>query len=358
MVTDYRRSIGFFLRGLLPGFLFLVSSTVVAAGFSPPQNLNPQSATIRLGSTYQDDAWLVYTYDIDASGSVVNAQIRSSNGVTRVENAVLGKLGMMRFKPATRNGNPVKVSADPVVFTWILDLPREMSPRFSEIYQTAWAHFKQEDYDAAFDQAAILKDLPGRNAFEEVKFQILAASLATRWEDYAAELQHLGRAVELQSLARKNNFKHHYIEPGQYLSILERIQTLQLERMMLADAATTLTKIQADGAGSEIAVRAAAAYTEAEARFIATPEVTVSGELVPIYRDGPGSWKTGLSRDTFAISQVKGTINAVFLICAGRDVQLPYPSYERWTIPVGMNYCKLDVAGKPGTRFILSQFSS
>lgn len=338
--------------------LLLLSPGLSAGSFTPPQNLDPASSNIRLDTTYQDDAWMVYTYDIDANGVVVNARIRSSNGVTSVENAVLGKLSLMRFKPATRDGKPVQVSADPVVFTWILDLPRQMSPQFQETYQTAWAHFNQGDYDAAFDQAARLKDMPGRNAFEEVKFQILAASLASRWEDSAAELQHLSRAVELQSLARKNNFKNRYIESDQYLLVLERIQVLQLERMMLADAAATLGQIQVQAGGTEIAQRAATAYKEAEARFNAQPDVTVSGELVPIYRDGPGAWKTGLSRKKFSLSNVTGKINAVFLVCGRRDIQLRYPSIDPWTVPYGMNHCKIDIAGSPGTRFVLHQHAS
>lgn len=335
----------------------LLAITVSAGSFTPPRNLDPATADIRLGESYQDDAWMVYTYDINEEGRVVNAQIRSSNGVSRVENAVLGKLSMMRFQPATRDGMPVKVSADPVVFTWILDLPREMSPQFNETYQGAWALFKEGDYDGAFDQAAILKDMPGRNAFEEVKFQILAASLASRWEDGAAELQHLGRAVEFQALARRNNFKHHYIEPDQYLLILERIQTLQLERMMLADAAATLGNIQIQGGGTDIAARAASAYKAAEAQFNAMPDVTVAGELVPIYRDGTGTWKAGLSRKKFSISDVKGKVDAVFLVCGSRDIQLRYPAMDPWEIPYGMNHCKIDVAGTPGTRFTLHQYA-
>ena len=345
--------------GIFLSLVLLLSSSAVNSGnFTSPVNLNPEAADIRLDTSFQDDAWVVYTYAIDEQGRVADAKIRSSNGVTRVESAVLDKLSMLRFAPATRDGQPVKVAADPVIFTWILDLPRAMSPQFSESYQAAWALFKQGNYDAAFDLAVTLKDMPGRNALEEVRYQVLAASLASRWEDGAAELQHLGRAVELQALASKNNFKHHYIEADQYLRILERIQTLQLERMMLADAGTTLGEIQAHGAGTDIAVRAAAAYTAKELEFNARPDATVSAELVAVYRDGPGAWKAGLSRNKFSISDVKGKIDAVFLVCGPRDIQLRYPSVEPWVIPYGMRGCKIDVSGAAGTRFVLHQYAS
>ncbi|RLQ22399.1 TonB family protein [Seongchinamella sediminis] len=327
------------------------------AQFVPPQNLDPASATIRLDSSFQSDAWLVYTYDIDESGKVVNAEIQSSNGVLEVEQAVLRQVNAMRFRPARRGGNPVKVAADPVVYTWILDLPRAMSSRFAEIYQQAWDYYAREDYDSAFDTAVELKNFPGRNALEEVKFQILAASIASRWDDEAAELQHLSRVVEFQSLALNNNFNNTYVPPQQYLQILKRILTLQLNARMLADAGNTLDLMQALGRGSALVEEAAALYRQSEQQLGAMADVAITGELVPLYRDGPGSWKAGLSRREFSLSDVRGSVGAVFLVCADGERPLRYPAGEPWQIPAGWSDCLVDVSGKAGTRLVLHQYA-
>ena len=85
------------------------------------------------------------------------------------------------------------------------------------------------------------------------------------------------------------------------------------------------------------------------------PDVTVKGELVPLFRDGPGSWKTGLTRKAFSISDVRGRVGSVFLVCTGVEKQLRYPSNEPWTIPPGWNNCKIDIAGKAGTQLVLHQ---
>jgi TonB family protein len=343
-------------------FFIAVISLAIAlpvwSAFVPPQNLDPATASIRLDSSFQSDAWLVYTYDIDAEGRVVNATIQSSNSVPEVEQAVLQQVGAMRFKPAQRNGKPVKVSADPVIYTWILDKPRELSPRFSDLYQQAWAHYSEQDYDAAFEIAVQLKTYPGRNALEEVKFQILAASLASRWEDQAAELQHLSRVVEFQRLALTNNFSNVYVPADQYLKVLNRILTLQLDRRMLADAARTLETLQSLGPGSDIAREAQNSYRQAELAFQSIDDVTVTGELVPLYRDGPGSWKTGLSRERFSLSDVHGRVGSVFLVCANAEKQLRYPSQDPWSIPPGWTQCLIDVSGKAGTRMVLHQYAS
>ena len=341
---------------LVCGIAFAQST--LAGSFTPPQNLNPESATIGLDSSYTDEAWLIYTYAIGADGRVANAVIHSSNGIPRVERAVLERVQLMRFNPALSNGEPVLVSTDPITFTWILDQTREMSPPFADIYQTAWAYVKQKNYDAAFDQAAQLEAYPARNAYEEVKVQILAASLANRRGDEAEELRRLARVVEFQTLADDNNFQNRYIEQGQYLQILSRIQALQLDRMMLADAAATLGKIQGQATGTEIASSAAALLAATEQAFHAKADATVSAELTPVYRDGPGTWKTGLSRDTFSISNVEGKINTIFLVCDRAEKQIAYPSDDPWTIPVGWQQCKVDVSGRAGTRFILHQLIS
>ena len=330
----------------------------IAAGFIPPQNLDPSSGRITLNSNYQQDAWLVYTYNIGADGQVVDAKIQSSNGVDEVEQAVLMRVNAMRFRPASRNGMPIKVAADPVVFTWILDKPREMSPEFQAIYQEAWALLKQEDYDGAFDLTVQLETFKGRNAYEEVKFQILAASLANRWDDEAAELQHLNRVVELQDLAVRNRFQNSFVEEQQFLMILSRIQTLQLNRMMMADASTTLNTIQALGPGSSIAQEAQARLDQAKSKFESMPDATVSAELMPIYRKGPGAWKTGLSRRSFSISHVQGDVEGVFLVCSSGEMQLQFPSIVPWNTPPHWSQCKIDVTGKAGTRFTLHQHAS
>ncbi len=346
-----------FARVLQVLLLTLLPVPLAHAQFTPPQNLDPSTANIQLGRSFQKDAWLVYTYDIDENGQVVNAVIQSSNGVPEVEQTVLQQVNAMRFKPAMRGGKPVKVSADPVVFTWILDKPREMSPQFDDMYRQAWDFYSKKDYDKAFDIAVQLKNFPGRNALEEVKFQVLAASLASRWKDEAAELQHLDRVVELQSLALNNHFKNTYVPDDQYLKILNRILDLQLSRMMLADAGETLLSMQSLGRGTPLVEEAAAHYREVEQSFHSRPDVVVSGELVPLFRDGPGSWKTGLSRADFAISDVRGRIGAVFLVCANAERTLRYPSKQNWQVPVGWQQCKIDVSGSAGTQFKLHQYA-
>jgi TonB family protein len=326
-----------------------------SGAFSPPRNLDPQSATIRLDSSFQSDAWLVYTYDIGETGNVVNATIQSSNGVPEVEQAILAQVKAMRFEPAMSNGRPVKVSADPVTYTWILDRERQLSAGFDEMYRRAWALFSENNYEAASGIAEELQSYAGRNAMEEVKAQVLAASLASRQQDETAELRHLARIVELQNLALSNNFKHTYVPREQYLKMLDRIVTLQLDGMMLADAGVTLQQLQALGQGTEVATAAADRCRQAEQAFSSMSELTVLGELVPLFQGGSGSWETGLSRNDFSISDVHGRIGAVYLVCSAGEQQLRYPPGGPWQVPPGWTDCKIDLTGQAGTRFVLHQ---
>jgi hypothetical protein len=336
----------------------LFASVQASAQFVPPEPLNPAVGDPSLDPGYETEAWLVYTYEIDTSGKVVNAEIHSSNGVLEVEQSILNQVQAQQFRPAMRGGKPVKVFVGPVFYTWIVDKPRELSPDFDSMYQEAWARFNADDYDGAFEIAAKLKDLPGRSAYEEVKLQILAASLSSRWDDTAAELQHLERAVELQALADGNRFRNRYIDQNQYLLILERIHTLQLERSMLADAATTLDKMIAYGAGSEVVGRAKESHLTADRQFRSAPDVAIVGELTPIYRGGPGAWETRLSRSLISLSSIRGKVDGVLLACAQGDMQLRFPSTDPWRVPAGWSQCKVEVSGRSGTRFRLHQLAS
>lgn len=337
-----------------------VCSAARGSGFTPPENLKPgQSVTPSLDSSYDREAWLVYSYDIDTEGFVVDMKIHKSNGVAAVEQKTLDHVNSMQYRPATRDGQAVKISVGPIIFTWILDKPRQMSPQFNTTYETAWEHFNREEYDKAFELAAKLKNMPARNAFEEVKFQILAASLASRWDDENAELAHLKRIVEFQSLADKNRFKNPYVEEGQYLLILERIHSVQLGMMMLADGELTLNSMIIRGRDAEVTRRAQIAHREAGDRLRENPDVTIAGELTAIYREGQGVWKTRLFRDTFSVSDVKGSIATIHLSCeVGGEQRLRYPSLEAWTIPPGWNTCKFEAAGKSGTRFNVHQLAA
>lgn len=324
----------------------------------PAQNLDPASATIRLDSTFQSDAWLVYTYDIGADGRVLNAAIQSSNGVLEVEQAVLQQVAAMRFSPATRNDAPIQVSAGPMVYTWILDKPRELSPRFSDLYRQAWGFYAEQNYDAASGIAEQLKNYPGRNAQEAVKYQLLAASLASRRQDDSAELKSLNRVVKFQDLALSNSFRNTYLPQDQYQKVLKRIMELQLGRNMLADAEHTLESIQSLGGDAAIASEAGDRFRQVELASRSLDDLATAGELPALYPGGPGTLKIRLSRDRFSLSDISGQVSSVFLVCAESEKQLFYPAKAPWSIPPGWSQCLIEVSGKGGTGVVLHQYGS
>jgi TonB family protein len=325
------------------------------AQYVPASNLDPAASTIRLDSSFQDDAWLVYTYEIDAQGAVVNAQVRRSNKVPALEQALLEQVRAMRFAPATRNGEAVTSQANPVVYTWILDKPRQLGPQFSELYRQAWDHFSAQDYSAAQTVAAQLADYPGRNALEEVKSRLLSASLAHRLNEAAAELRHLQRVVDFQRLALDNNFKNVYVPPEQFLKILDRILSLQLEANSLGDAGITLDTMQALARGEPLVESASSRYVITEQALQRAGEFAIEGELIPLYPEGPAAWKTALSQREFYIDDVRGRVGSVYLACSGGERLLTWPSKEHWRVPAGWSDCKVDVSGTAGTRLLLHQ---
>ena len=332
-----------------------VSAPMAKAQYVPASHLDPAAATITLDSSFQDDAWLVYTYDIDEDGRVTNAVIRKSNEVPELEEALLDKVRAMRFTPAMQDGKPVVSSANPVSYMWILDKQREMGADFAELYRQAWAQFSAQDYAAAAPIAEQLGAYPGRNALEEVKARTLLASLAHRSDDGRAELRHLQRIVDFQSLAQRNNFKHSYVPADQYVKMLDRIMTLQLQANSLADAGRTLDTMQSLARGEAIVQDAARHYLRAREALAATVDVAIEGELEALYPGSQGSWKVGLFKPVFYLSDIEGRVGSAFLTCAAGQRLLQWPSTRHWRVPNNWGDCELEVSGKAGTRLILHQ---
>lgn len=351
---------GFRATHCLAMFLMICAlcSPVAWSQTVPANPLGAGATAIDLDSSFQADAWLVYTYDIDANGRVVDAAIRQSNGVPDLEAEVLRQLNSWRFTPAQRGGKPVRSSAYPVVYTWILDKQREMSPEFARLYQQAWDHYAAGDFAAAGAIAAQLQDYSGRNALEEVKSRLLAASLANRSGEEMAELRHLSRIVDFQSLALENQFRHVYVAHEQYLKVLDRLLSLQLQSNMLADAGATLDQMQSLARGETIVESAAERYLAAEKTLQAAAEFTVEGELLALYPKGPAAWRTGLTHRTFHLGDVHGRVAAVYLVCAQAERSLAWPAIEHWVVPVGWSDCQIDISGTGGTRVVLHQLRS
>ncbi|MFV0276670.1 MAG: energy transducer TonB, partial [Parahaliea sp.] len=321
---------------LLPGLaaLALTAAAMAQSGFVGPQRIGTQSPS--LDASFQQEAWLVYTYDVDPAGQIANAAIRYSNGVEAVDRHMLEQIQAQRYRPATSSGSPVKSPVGPVSYTWILDIPRTLGESFALTYDQAWTDFRAGNYDGAGELALQLGNLPGRNAFEEVKYQLLAASIASRRNDPATESRHLGRIMAFQDLADSNHFKHPYIEPPHYNLILSRVHRLQLDNNQLADAQATFHQLLQRGPGESVLDGVQSAQLDAESRFIANPDAVVRGRLSALYSGGPGTWKTGLSRQSFSLDRVdQGRVDWLYLVCGKNEQRLPFPSRRPWTVPEG-----------------------
>ena len=337
--------------------LLLLSSALSFGQYQPPQNLNPEIPRYPdFDTTQSGEVWLVYTYEIDVDGLVKKLQIHSSNEVVMVNDAIKAHISGMRYQPAMRNGKPVLTYVGPVFFTLILDEERRLSPIFQRYYDVAKQQISAGDYDGAFENAVAMKNIAKRNAYEEVKVQLLAAQLVAHWEDDAAELQHLKRAVEFQTLADSKKFTHAYLEPNQYLVTLGRIHEIHLKNQMVADAGRILDSMMGLDAESMITTDARFRHEEFQMQVDGSKPLETKAELTPIYRSGPGSWESWLARPEFGLDKVRGKIDSLFLICDNGERRLDYPYQTKWNIPAGMQACKVEITGDSGTRLVFKQF--
>ncbi|MFT6958801.1 MAG: hypothetical protein ACJAYC_003823 [Halieaceae bacterium] len=337
--------------------VLLLSSALSFGQYQPPQNMNPEIPRYPdFDTTQSGEVWLVYTYEIDVEGLVKKLEIHSSNEVVMVNEAIKAHISRMRYQPAMRNGQPVLTYVGPVFFTLILDEERRLSPIFQRYYDVAKQQISTGDYEGAFENAVAMRGMARRNAYEEVKVQLLAAQMAAHWEDDAAELQHLKRAVEFQTLADSKKFTHGYLEATEYLVTLGRIHEVQLSNQMMADAGRILDSMMELDAESMITTGVRFRHEEFQMEVDGSKPLETKAELTPIYRGGPGSWEGWLARPEFGLDKVRGKIESLFLICDSGERRLDYPYQIKWTIPAGMQACKVEITGDSGTRLVFKQF--
>jgi hypothetical protein len=67
-------------------------------------------------------------------------------------------------------------------------------------------------------------------------------------------------------------------------------------------------------------------------------------------------WMHALTRRTFALAEVTGTLGSIQVDCNRRVAQLQYAPDSEWTLPDGWGACSLTIEADRGTEFVFYEF--
>jgi TonB family protein len=315
-------------------------------------------------------AWLELSLTVSKDGRVRNAKIVDGYYRPDFERSTLEAVRRWTFKPGTANGVPVDWTN--LTFRVVFDIRNEINvrisgafPKFKREYKEVNELLKNKRYAEAKQKVqAMIANHDVRLLYEYGAAEMLLATAelnlghpetalvairrATPFPNMrVAELlrPHKVRALSKQEMQTSNFLTGKALEQALhdrfYIDVkldryLDALETADHMQQVGKDVLDDTTKEAANGIRQLLT-------SDAEIRVHAVPE------SVP--------WSYRLVRHDFTITDVKGTVNGMDLVCERQSAHLTFQPGSEWLLPPGWGDCTLTVNVGTGTQFTLVEFA-
>ncbi len=306
--------------------------------FSKPSLLRgPKSEYVADDKRGRLDGWVELRLMVDAAGTGYEVTVAESSGNADLERAAVSWVGRSKFEPARLNGVAVEGSYA-YRFVHMTQPANGNSVGSDQNYAAAHAAIARGDRAAA-DAALRLIRTP--TLADQGSYNFMRYEYMVRWGNPQQQLDALKAAIAHRnynarqtpndSLARvwPTLFKLQ-VETGDFSAALQTYALMDAETRSKPAIATVRTRID------ELA---------ADHR-----PFSVGGEIT-----GRGAWFLRLLKRRFSIDVLDGEVAELKVRCERKLVKLPYQAGLQHTISPGNGMCELEVLGKPGTKFKLTQ---
>jgi len=331
---------GFFR--FLPGVLAIVGPLVhfsAAAQVVPPQPLvieQPDPPTNRFGMP--SEGWVIVRYSVLADGSTDNVTVFEKMPPMLIDRDAVDAVESWSFEPATADGTPIDWHNNEAVIVFDVDgAPPVPSPPFL----TAWREVQTELTEG--DPEKALRSSRNMHPIRLAEIGLAQMQLATidvKLGNNHAALKAIRRVTDpaIPALSADD-----LTGALQYRNALE----LQLGDVMAAlDTFARRTEMGALPEGDPVA----AAMPAVEKALGDGNAIAISAMILD------DVWRHPLSRRTFAISDLDGSIDAINVECNRRVAELEYAADAEWTLPASWGECTVFVEGKDETTFRFFEF--
>jgi TonB family protein len=308
------------------------------------------------------EAVVIVQYDVLANGKVDNIRVADGGFYEkRFVNAAIGAVKQMKFEPKRIDGKAVDSLGMTKLFRFTLGMKRGVTQEFLYELDKVGKLLDKKDYAGAnFHAEWMLSGVVKLN----YEYALLQAQLA---ETYArvgrihdaivkawratARSTPLPEYFQVQASIPPNKAANYLLPQDTIVNLLElrmkllARQGLYLEALQSYYELAGLIELKPDDLRTVLAKRMTSA--------IQGP-TTMRG-IIEI-GDEKG-WRHFLSRRSFALDKVKGTIGMVGLRCSARaPTYLEYKTGEIWKTPAEWGACSATVEADPGTTFEFVEF--
>ena len=291
------------------------------------------------------EGYVVYTFIIEADGTISNPYVIDSYGLSIFEKTTLRALKKFEWQPATLNGEPV-ASSHQYKFSFRLS-NQSARPAFVDKYKK-FGHFiqekKHEEALTVFEDVKAMKDL---NFYEIAYLNVIQFYVGTIEGDLSKQIRSLNSVLRYQGGDEKKNFL------PKALADALRLKLFELE----AGSGYYLEAKKTYELAEEISgINAVAPYESAYKKLLALEtsdiEVATLGHI-----SGQRKWSLGLLRKAFYLDEVQGEITKVSLHCQAHYNSFPYSEGAQYNIPASWGKCEVGIVGAPDTAFRVVQLN-
>jgi TonB family protein len=344
-------------------------TTAAAADAAPP--LGPDGIQsperVRLNVNWPGlvdrEALVRVRFRVHADGHVSEVELMDGGfHEKRFVDEVFRAMKTAKFKPAMKNGVPLDdyCATQPVVFSLgaeakgiTVDFRSELNKveKLVRSGDNAGAHFHaewmlSEKAKLLYEYAALQAQLAYTHASVGNVHRAIAAAHAGSERKSPTQ-----REFSLEELAPPNSFSYYMLPKEVVTNLLEMRFRLAATKGMLLESILAyqelagLVKIPADDPRARTAVAIVTAL-KGEKPLVA--QLRVDEQRFVAHE---------LFRRTFSIAPRTGSIDKVFISCAGHNRQLAYQPGVEWTIPAKWEKCAAAVQAEPGTEFEFVEYT-
>ncbi len=308
----------------------------------------------------RNDAFVIYSYIVDHTGSVADPRIEYSNNIPEFENAVLDWLQTQSFEPATRGGMPV-ASKKFGRFAFIMEDKRQgASRKFGRDFRDAIVALKAGNLDKVAKSIDRMERLTQRSVFEEVWLQYTWLRYHNARGDADSAYRRLAVLKEFMRSDASRKPEERIERLGFYQPILDDAYHYEAHHNMIEDARATL-RLFAKHFPDAARTKELGHHFQTLLEDTADGRFDTRGVLLPnpLYRNEP-RWVGRLSHEGFSMTVTRGSVSAASLYCKDQQVEFAGIDFSAgpWQPPGQWAGCQLEVSGDQDTQFVLNQGSS
>lgn len=293
------------------------------------------------------EGWVLLEHAITAQGEVRDIAVIDAVGPKDFVTESIKTISKWRYKPATRNGQPVEQSLYQASVTYVFsDSGREADHRsFVRKYNQARREIQDNQFDAAIAtlEAAFKARL---NHYEQAMGSFVLGLAYSKKGDWPRALFHIRHAViqdaeYLERPAKKASFA---------LLVELEARNGNLEESICAFQDLKKADPEAARPGGPLANTVA----NIESALAAPGPIAIDARLAkhPLI-DAPAVWRHQLLRSKFSFDQIAGEVKSFRLVCVGTTHEAPVEADIRWDVPAKAGACIIRVDGAPGATFRL-----